>query len=763
MRPEGDKPAVSSMISGVMARAEIGMPAEPPALNHALTNVKSATTVEAVEQKRNDALLALEAQLAANRLVLENGTKAQLEREEKLKVDEEAFARCKRKQEEFETQLSAQQAALAARESEMRARELNAANGFYLQNERCTEELNATIQRLEQRRAVLTLEIENDKVRHCEVLAKHTDEVHARLAEREQRVRDSEVTLSVLQAKLDADRSDLTDEKLTREEMEKMLGERLENEYATARAVQEHTIDKLRKEVAELSDDLTVARDDLERQEDLRVMLDGRSPSVLLEELRTLKQDKRRLEREVSDLKSFEAADELGTVRDERDQAREELENMRAEIEGHRRQAQVTQRSVMERESARLELDVLRQRNLVLTTHIESLKKEVGSLTESRHADTVFPELSRMDVDLDLQSPRAVDSVHDLKAFTDELQTRLAWTQPKAPLRFNIEELQLFMGGLAMSQLHVFQGISGTGKTSLAKAFAKAVGGECQDIAVQAGWRDRSDLLGHYNTFEKRFAEKECLQALYRAVTPSARNRVNIILLDEMNLSRPEQYFADFLSELAKTEDRKIRLIESPEPNAPRELIGGREIAVPDNVWFIGTANQDETTNELADKTHDRAFVLELNRYDGDLELPVQPRKAVYSFDSMTQAFRTAQHAHREAVDDLLIEIRRSEFVNVLAEDFGIGWGNRFEIQARKFLPVVAASGGTFALALDHLLATRIFRSGKVVGRYDIGKEDLEQVETALEAVFRKVGGGAEPTRCLSAIERDIKRLGRGA
>ena len=50
-----------------------------------------------------------------------------------------------------------------------------------------------------------------------------------------------------------------------------------------------------------------------------------------------------------------------------------------------------------------------------------------------------------------------------------------------------------------MSQLHVFQGISGTGKTSLAKAFAKAMGGFCTDIAVQAGWRDRDDLLGHYN------------------------------------------------------------------------------------------------------------------------------------------------------------------------------------------------------------------------------------------------------------------------
>ena len=66
-----------------------------------------------------------------------------------------------------------------------------------------------------------------------------------------------------------------------------------------------------------------------------------------------------------------------------------------------------------------------------------------------------------------------------------------------------------------MSQLHVFQGISGTGKTSLAKAFAKAMG-VLHGHLRPAGWRDRDDLLGHYNAFERRFYEKDCLQARTR-------------------------------------------------------------------------------------------------------------------------------------------------------------------------------------------------------------------------------------------------------
>ena len=91
-----------------------------------------------------------------------------------------------------------------------------------------------------------------------------------------------------------------------------------------------------------------------------------------------------------------------------------------------------------------------------------------------------------------------------------------------------------------------------------------------------------------------------------------------MILLDEMNLSRPEQYFAEFLSAIEKNDplDRLINLSKSRLPHAPRMLVEGRRIRVPRNVWFIGTANHDETTNEFADKTYDRAHIMTLPRHD---------------------------------------------------------------------------------------------------------------------------------------------------
>ncbi|MBP8852496.1 MAG: AAA family ATPase, partial [Moraxellaceae bacterium] len=322
------------------------------------------------------------------------------------------------------------------------------------------------------------------------------------------------------------------------------------------------------------------------------------------------------------------------------------------------------------------------------------------------------------------------------------------------------EDIRVLLGGLAMSQLHVFQGISGTGKTSLAKAFAKAMGGFCTDIAVQAGWRDRDDLLGHYNAFERRFYEKDCLQALYKARTPRWQDTCNVILLDEMNLSRPEQYFAEFLSALEKNnrDERLISLSETALPNAPSMLHEGRKILVPGNVWFIGTANHDETTNELADKTYDRAHVMMLPKQDHRFNIK-KLESASYSFSSLRKAFVRARTERKEEVIELLQRLTGAAFTEQLGSQFALGWGNRFEKQALDFIPVMLASGASSGDALDHLLSTRVMRSGKVTGRYNVGVDAVRSLKDALEAFWIKADLDGEPVKCLEMLDADIRRL----
>jgi MoxR-like ATPase len=352
--------------------------------------------------------------------------------------------------------------------------------------------------------------------------------------------------------------------------------------------------------------------------------------------------------------------------------------------------------------------------------------------------------------------------VPDLKKFSVELQHRIAQAEEGATLHFRLADIQLLIAGLAMSQLHIFQGISGTGKTSLAKAFAKAVGGQCTDIAVQAGWRDRDDLLGHYNAFEKRFYERDCLQGLYRAQTAAYKDRCNIILLDEMNLSRPEQYFAEFLSALEKNDprDRLISLSESQLPNAPALLVEGRRIRVPHNVWFVGTANHDETTNEFADKTYDRAHVMTLPRHEAGFKIEPKP-KASFSYASLMERFNAAATQNADEVRELLAELTTGPLTNILQERFDLGWGNRLERQAMRFVPVYMAAGGRKEDALDHLLASRVFRRGKVTGRYDATIDDLTAIEQALATVWK--GWKSEPRRSMALLAEDRRRKERGA
>lgn len=714
-----------------------------------------------VEQAAREQLKAEVTKLHAERNELE-GLRASLEQQaQELKERQEALTAEVSAARKLCSAQAETEARLLERERALEVRELNARSGFNQQNEDALKTLRAEIEALELRKLEIGRELEKER---REARERIQAEVEAQITDTKSRV----LALDARQVELDRKVAELESregalllQRRSFEALRRELQEQVKSEFGEEVKRREDEIQRLQRRIERLNDAVRVERDRVEEYADLTEALDGRDPASLRTELEDLRQENRALKGRLSNQETAESIGELDRLQEELDTAREQIRDLRQELEERKVTAHQHQLVVLEREQWSQEKRVLLRTKQLLDGHIRDLESRITSLVESQQADVAFPELVRMDREYQIQRP--VDPIESLKSFTEELQHRIAIADPGNELYFRLDDLQLFVGGLAMSQLHVFQGISGTGKTSLAKAFAKAVGGECQDIAVQAGWRDRSDLLGHYNAFEKRFSEKECLQAIYRALTPSASDRFNIVLLDEMNLSRPEQYFADFLSALEKSAgDRWIRLMESAPANAPRLLRDGREVLLPQNLWFIGTANQDETTNELADKTHDRAFVLELPRHEERFSIDRRIPQKTYSFAALNQAFEGARNTHREEVAEMLGFVSKSELSSVLDKEFGIGWGNRFERQAKCFLPVVKECGGTFAGALDHLLSTRIFRAGKVVGRYDISKDQLDKAEGALLSVFQEVSKNDLPVRCVSAIERDRKRMERG-
>ena len=181
----------------------------------------------------------------------------------------------------------------------------------------------------------------------------------------------------------------------------------------------------------------------------------------------------------------------------------------------------------------------------------------------------------------------------------------------KLKLYYKESLIRTFIAGLASTRLVILQGISGTGKTSLAYAWGKFMKHDSCVASVQPSWRDRTDLFGYFNEFTKKFNETELLKEMYIA---DYTDDVYTVILDEMNLSRVEYYFAEMLSILEMPDKKEwiIEIVPNSWPNDPKKLMHGK-IQVPPNMWYIGTINNDDSTFAVTDKVYDRAMPIDIN------------------------------------------------------------------------------------------------------------------------------------------------------
>lgn len=221
----------------------------------------------------------------------------------------------------------------------------------------------------------------------------------------------------------------------------------------------------------------------------------------------------------------------------------------------------------------------------------------------------------------------------------------------------------------------VLTGLSGSGKTMLAREYAAAVTGGSADrvlvLPVQPGWYDPGALLGFTNPLrEESYVSTAFLDFLLEA--SGDPERAYVVVLDEMNLSHPEQYMAPLLSAMETGQAIQLHTEGAVLDNVPAT------VSYPPNLVLIGTVNMDETTHGLSDKVLDRAFVLEF----WEVDLPAYPRwgkRAVAAGDesrtrellvALMSALAPARlHFGWRVVDDVLDFLvqasHASEFVNV--------------------------------------------------------------------------------------------------
>ena len=271
-------------------------------------------------------------------------------------------------------------------------------------------------------------------------------------------------------------------------------------------------------------------------------------------------------------------------------------------------------------------------------------------------------------------------------------------------LYYTTEIIRRFVAGMAASKLLILEGISGTGKTSLPYSFSRYMENPATIVSVQPSYRDRTEILGYFNEFSKRFNETEFLRALYEA---NYRPDPTLIVLDEMNLARIEYYFAEMLSilEMPNEDEWVLDLVPTAWQGDPVKLDGGK-LHVSTATWFIGTANNDDSTFTITDKVYDRAMPIELNERADAFECDPQPHCDITA-EHLEYLFQKAKMEHPIS-DDALDKMQKLD--NYLVTRFKLSFGNRIMKQMYDFIPVYVACGGTELGGMDYIIARKVLK-----------------------------------------------------
>jgi len=259
----------------------------------------------------------------------------------------------------------------------------------------------------------------------------------------------------------------------------------------------------------------------------------------------------------------------------------------------------------------------------------------------------------------------------------------------------------------------VLSGLSGAGKSSLVRSFAEAIGGLYRHVAVRANWTDDADLRGFFHPERRVYHATPFMHALNEAREHA--DRLVLICLDEMNLSRVEYYLAELLSTLeldnptldlystheyrraAQERDRlaqvrhdgratALELERLAELEDSIDLYPAR-FSIPSNVRFCGTVNIDETTQPFSDKVLDRVQIIQLEQVEFGAA-PGEPTAlpAAYLSPAQLDAFRD-----RRANESISLEWFSE--LNKHLELGGFHFGHRVRRQIDEYCRMADISG----------------------------------------------------------------------
>ena len=373
-----------------------------------------------------------------------------------------------------------------------------------------------------------------------------------------------------------------------------------------------------------------------------------------------------------------------------------------------------------------------------------------AAVEELDDREKVFPSLCQIDNKYDGYPVEHMDTdTYNLEEICIRFRNYLA---KEEKLYFDLDTIRIFISSFGTSHLMILEGLSGTGKSSLPRYFAKFANARALFAPVQATWRDRTNIIGYFNDFSKTYTETEFLNALYEAnYNP---DQISIFVLDEMNISRVEYYFADFLSVLEyPVEDWKLKVMQLPFNFLPPARLDNGYIQIPASAYFVGTANKDDSTFSISDKVYDRAITIDFDDKNEAFIVSGEAAPINLSHSHFQGLINEAlSNEDIKLTDDDLKKFKKvTEFIY---DEFDITFGNRILNQITTLVPIFISCGGKKEDALDFLLSRKVIY--KIEGRFeDYVKKGLKNLLLLLEKTY----GAGVFKKSERAINSLIKRL----
>ncbi|GIP39844.1 hypothetical protein J31TS4_31240 [Paenibacillus sp. J31TS4] len=320
-------------------------------------------------------------------------------------------------------------------------------------------------------------------------------------------------------------------------------------------------------------------------------------------------------------------------------------------------------------------------------------------------------------------------------------------------LQYYEKDLFNFHTAVKSNILNIIAGMSGTGKSRLVQAYARALGLDDDQfviIPVRPSWTDDSDLIGYVDAMNMvyRPGDSGLINTLIQAQKEENRkSKLYLICFEEMNLARVEHYFSQFLSVLEMDPQRRFLRLYNDDLTGRLYNTAQYEpvITIPENIMFVGTVNIDESTYHFSDKVLDRANIITLDvlpyaglKHLGQKERKqsreLQGRKSSYSFEEFNKFRQPEGFSLSDREAEFFWELHRT----LKEEVKNLGVGPRVVKQIEVYIRNLPENPHTSRReALDIQVVQRILT--KLRGPEGLLKDLIGKVDASGEVVGSKL------------------------